>query len=121
MPTPSEKVNDHGPSIAQLVEEALDLTYTNEAKFVEDVAREFAIANLGSDLAQVLRGRGYVPRPENLVAAAWDCFTSEADEESWNAMSEELQYWRAEAKKMVKKLGARRPTLRLAREMLGAG
>ena len=84
------------------IAEALNLEYTDERKFVEVVSMEFALSNMGQDLASCLTGYGMSPpRADVLIRRAYDSISQSEGDEIYEAFEEERGGWVKEAKKMV--------------------
>lgn len=89
-----------------LIAAAFDLVYTDEEKFVEDLAKEHAIVNMGQELDDFVRAG---MTPETLVSRCYNDFyhSSESDEMA-DGLAEEKNHFRKDAKRqlaMIKKKG----------------
>ncbi len=87
------------------IEAALNLAYTDEQKFIRTVAMEFAVSNMGQDLADCISNHGLTPPPAaNLIAYAYQRVAASEGDEVYEAFEEERIGWEKEARKMVPRL-----------------
>lgn len=96
-----------------LVLEAMAVVYTDEQKFINVLAKEFALSNLGQELEDHIRFSKCAP--EHVIDHAWSGMLSECDsDEMEEGMHDERRGWEKDAKKMLKQLKSKKLPLTIA-------
>ena len=113
----------HSSLKKEIVSRAFAVVYTDEKKFIDDVAYEFTIGNVGKSVEELLdyANEAMLEKPEGVIARAWSSFIHEVEsDEEYDGMMAELRAWKKEAVKManaIKKLNPPRPpTIALAHD-----
>lgn len=88
----------HSEQAKAIINEALNLSYDDETAFIDVVAKEFAISNLGQSLADFR----LASKPDRVIISAWASFLSEVDsDEMYEAAMDEYRMWRKHAREML--------------------
>lgn len=94
--------------VKELCALAMHVVYTDWDKYLRDISREHAIANMGQTLEDLTGSSAWL-KPEDLISSAFHQLRNDCEsDEMADGVDEEAKQWLKQAKKdaaVVKKLG----------------